>query len=349
MQVGYVYDPIHLGHDTGQHPENGARLVAAMDHLGAIGLLDRMTAIPGERATLRDLARIHAPAQIERVHHLAKSGGGHLDLDTPVSSGSFQAGLGAAGGMIAATRAVLAGEVEASYALVRPPGHHATRTQAKGFCLFNNVAVAAAWALAQGRVSRLAIVDYDVHHGNGTAAAFEGDPRVLYISTHQYPFYPGTGHWRESGVGAGDGACLNIPLPAQTGDLGYAEAFDRLVEPALRRFEPELILVSAGYDAHWADPLSWMLLSLLGYRRMADVLVRLARELCKGRLVIALEGGYEPLALSHGIATTVSAMLDLPYDDPLGPAQEPENPVDALISTIARWHGLDGVASAARP
>jgi len=210
-----------------------------------------------------------------------------------------------------------------------------------GFCLFNNLALAAAWALAGGELSRVAIVDFDVHHGNGTTDTFERDPRVLYVSMHQYPFYPGTGHWREIGTGAGEGTCLNIPLPANTGDVGYREAFRRLVEPAVRRFGPELLLVSAGYDAHWADPLSWMLLSLSGYRRVANSLVSLAQELCEGRLVVALEGGYDLTVLAHGVATTFCAMLGLPSRDHLGPAGEPEPSVEGLLGKIARWHGLE--------
>ena len=231
--------------------------------------------------------------------------------------------------------------MEGAYALVRPPGHHATPTRAMGFCLFNNVAIASAWALSARPALRIAIVDFDVHHGNGTEEAFREDPRVLYVSLHQYPFYPGTGHWRQKGAGDGDGTCLNIPLPPQTGDSGYMQAFTRLVEPAVRRFSPEVILVSAGYDAHWADPYAWMLLSLSGYRNIADSLVKLSHELCGAGPVFALEGGYDLSVLSHGVATTFSAMLALPYEDPMGPAREPEPGVESLLGKIARWHGLE--------
>ena len=342
MAVGYVYDPIYLEHDTGGDPENSARLAAIMEHLASTSLLTRLVSIPAERASLEDLTRIHSPALVERVRRMAERGGGLLEAETVVSARSYEAALFAAGGAMAATRAVLAGEVESAFALVRPPGHHATATQVMGFCLFNNVAIAAAWALASGGVSRLAIVDFDAHHGNGTAAAFEHDPRALFISLHQYPFYPGTGHWREKYVRVQTSAppSLNIPLPAYTGDAGYRQAFERLVAPMLRAFRPELILVSAGYDAHWSDPLTWLLLSIDGYRTMADSLVRLARELCRGRLVCSLEGGYSPQALAHGVSATLSAMLDLGYDDPLGPAPVQERPVGELIETIARWHGL---------
>jgi acetoin utilization deacetylase AcuC-like enzyme len=241
---------------------------------------------------------------------------------------------------MAATEAVLEGRVDSAYALVRPPGHHATAQRSMGFCLFNNVAVAAAWALETQGLQRVAIVDFDLHHGNGTADIFAADPRVLYVSTHQYPFYPGTGHWRERGQGAGQGTELNIPLPAGVGDDGYAMAYERLALPLLRRFRPELMLVSAGYDAHWADPLAWMLLSIDGYRRIVELLLGAARELCPGRLVFCLEGGYHSDALSHGVATTFAALLDRPYADPLGPANEPEEEVEARLEEIAHYHEL---------
>ena len=341
MSVGYVYHPIFLEHDTGAHPENSSRLLAIMDNLSEVGLLEDLTPIEPERATLEDVARVHSPALFEQIRQLAQRGGGNLDSDTVVTARSFEAALYAAGGTISATQAVLDREVESAYALVRPPGHHATRTRAMGFCLFNNVALGAAWAFGSGRVSRIAIVDFDVHHGNGTAEVFDGDPRVLYVSLHQYPLYPGSGHWREKGCGDGLGTCLNIPLPPGTGDIGYGQAFQRLVEPAVRRFAPELILVSAGYDGHWADPLSRMLLSTSGYRRMADSLVGLARGLCDGRLVMALEGGYDLAALSHGTATTLAAMLGQPYEDRLGPSPWPERPIGRLLQTIAHWHGIE--------
>ncbi|MBN1400700.1 MAG: histone deacetylase [Anaerolineae bacterium] len=340
MPVGYVFDSIYLEHDTGDHPENAKRLRATMNHLINTGLIHKLVGIRAEPATLEDLERIHTPAHIENIRRLASGGMNYIELDTVVSTHSYEAAVYAAGGTIAATKAVLSDQVESAYALVRPPGHHAVRTQAMGFCLFNNIAIAAAWALAQGGVSRVAIIDFDVHHGNGVQAAFETRPDVLYVSTHQHPFYPGTGFWREEGIGAGKGTCLNIPLPPETGDLGYRQAFRRLIEPKVRRFQPDLILVSAGYDAHWADPLAWMLLSLGGYRQIADSIVGLARELCGGRMVVTLEGGYELAVLAFGVEATFTAMLGLPFEDRLGPANEPETNVEALLARIAQWHGL---------
>jgi len=345
MAVGYVYDPIYLEHDTGDHPENASRLTSVMEQLRGAGLLDRLSAIAAEPATLADLTRVHSAALIQQVRQLSQRGGGYIDSDTVVGPRSYEAALRAAGGAIAATRAVLRGEVASAFALVRPPGHHATRTEAMGFCLFNNIAAAAGWALIEGGIQRVAIVDFDVHHGNGTADIVGPDPRVLFVSLHQYPFYPGTGHWSEKGTADAAGTMLNIPLPPQTGDEGYALAMDTLVAPCLRRFKPEIILVSAGYDAHWADPLAWMLLSLTGYRRIVDVLVREAEALCGGRLVFSLEGGYRGPALAHGVATTFAAMLGEPYADSLGPARQPEVSVEALLRTIADFHGLSQPSS----
>ena len=262
-----------------------------------------------------------------------------MGLDNVLSAGSYQAALYAAGSCIAAAGEVLGGGARSAFALVRPPGHHATQSEGMGFCLFNNVAVAAAWALGQG-LERVAIVDYDVHHGNGTEAIFAKHPGVYYVSLHQSPFYPFTGHWRDKGQGAGRGTCLNIPLPPQTGDAGYRLAFERLIVPALRRFGPELLLVSAGYDAHWADPLAWMLVSITGFRDIVDTLVALAHELCDDRLVLALEGGYRLEVLAHSVATTFSALLRQPYADPFGVATEPATAIEALIERIAGHHGL---------
>lgn len=340
MPVGLVFHPLYLEHDTGDHPESAKRLVATMNHLTNTGLIHSLTGIPAEKAGRDDLERIHTRAHIDHIRELSALGKNYIELDTVVNHKSFEAALYAAGGTISATRAVLAGQVESAFALVRPPGHHAVRGHAMGFCLFNNVAIAAAWALQQPGVSRVAIIDFDVHHGNGVQDAFAEDPDVLYVSTHQHPFYPGTGFWREEGIGPGKGTCLNIPLPPETGDRGYGQAFRLLVAPKVRQFKPDLILVSAGYDAHWADPLAWMLLSLAGYREIAELLLDLARELCGGRLVLTLEGGYELAVLAYGVDATLTAMLGLPFEDRLGPSGEPEADVEALLARIADWHGL---------
>jgi acetoin utilization deacetylase AcuC-like enzyme len=273
---------------------------------------------------------------IARVKRLAAQGDVEMAEDTPVSPGSFAAAAAAAGATVTATRAVLAGQARAAYALGRPPGHPATPGRAMGFCLFNNVSVAAAWALAAGAAERLAIVDIDVHHGNGTQEIWAGDARVLYVSLHQYPLYPGSGGERDDEPPN----VLNVPLPAHTGDRGYALAFDALAAPALRRFAPDVILVSAGYDAHWADPLSWMSLSIGGFHLLAQRLATLAAEICAGRLVWTLEGGYDLDALAHGVAASFAALLGRPYADPLGPAMAPEADVNSLVARLAAREAL---------
>jgi len=341
MPVGIVYDAIYLEHDTGDHPENAQRLEAVASYLRTSGVWDRLLQVQAKPASVDDLRRVHTMHLIDTVQRIAKAGGGAVDYDTVIGPRSYEVARSAAGGVIAAVDATLAGRVSSAYALVRPPGHHATAARAMGFCLFNNVAVAARWALEVAGVERLAIVDIDVHHGNGTAEAFASDPSVLYVSLHQYPLFPGTGHWREIGSGAGEGTVLNVPLPPHTGDVGYRQAFERLVVPAVRRFAPELLLVSIGYDAHWADPLSWMLLSLSGYRAMMDDLTALARALCRGRIVVALEGGYDATVLAHGVRGTLASLMDEDGDDPLGPAREPETDVNPLIDAIAKLHRLE--------
>jgi acetoin utilization deacetylase AcuC-like enzyme len=285
---------------------------------------------------------VHAVEQIALVRRVAQAGGGNLDSDTYVSPHSFDAALMAAGGLVRAVEAVLTGEIENCFALVRPPGHHATPARSMGFCLFNNVAVAARAAFATGQAERIFIVDFDVHHGNGTQDVFASDPAVFYASTHQYPYYPGTGHWSERGSGTGEGSVLDVPLPPGVGDAGYAQVFAELVEPLAERFQPDLILVSAGYDAHWNDPLAQMNLSLSGYAWLGRDLVSMAEQLCEGRIVFALEGGYELDVLACGILNVFYAMLRADtVVDPFGPSPYPEPPVDDLIVRLRELHGLN--------
>jgi acetoin utilization deacetylase AcuC-like enzyme len=340
MTVGVIYDPVFLEHNMGDCPEGPERLSAIMQRLQDTGLLGQLEQIPSRQATQEELLRNHSSALISLIRSLAESGGGELDSDTYISKGSYRAALYAAGSTIAACEAACTGRIKRSMVLERPPGHHATARRAMGFCLFNNVAIAAHAALAQGWVKRLAILDFDVHHGNGTASAFAEDPRVLFISTHQSPLFPGTGDWRDIGFGEGRGTTVNIPLPPYTGDFGFRQAYDLLIGPALRRFQPEIILASAGYDAHWADPLADLMLSVAAFWEITHKLILLADELCSGRLVYVLEGGYNLEALGHSVAASFAAMLGQPYDDPLGPATLPESPLGFHLERIARLHGL---------
>jgi acetoin utilization deacetylase AcuC-like enzyme len=321
MKVGYVYDSVYLEHDTGQHPENASRLEAIMSRLNESGLKKRLYHIPPRPATIEELALVHHEEYIAYVQAVAKSGGAWLDPDTVVSPGSYKAALYAAGGLIRATEVVMT-EDGSAYALVRPPGHHATATQGMGFCLFNNVAIAARYALKKFSLERVAIIDFDVHHGNGTQDAFYRDPKVLYVSTHESPLYPGTGGLEETGSGEAEGTTVNVPLPAGSGDGEYLQVFDEIIVPVVRRFRPELVLVSAGYDGHWSDRLAMMDLSVTGYARMAGIIKGLADELCRGHLVFTLEGGYPLAALAASVKTTFDVLLgEKDIDDPLGPAQ----------------------------
>jgi acetoin utilization deacetylase AcuC-like enzyme len=324
MKTGFVYDPVYLKHDTGQHVENAERLEAIMAHLEQTGLRLQLTHIKPRSATTEEIASVHDEQYIAHIQDVAQSGGGWLDPDTVMSPDSYEAAVYAAGGVISATEAIMGGEVSSAFALVRPPGHHATSRQAKGFCLFNNVAIAARYALAKYNLERILIVDFDVHHGNGTHDTFYDEPRVLYISTHQYPFYPGTG-----AIDDGNESTVNIPLPAGCGDDEYLRVFEQIIVPLARRFNPELILVSAGYDPHWADELALMQVSTTGFARMTEIIKGLADELCEGRLALSLEGGYNLTALAASVKATFDVLLGKTgIEDPVGKPRRGFEPPD---------------------
>ncbi len=342
MTTGYVYHPIYLRHDTGRHVEVAARLEAVIAHLEETGLKSKLTLIEPRPATVDEIALVHQRDYIKEIEETAARGGGWLDPDTVMSPDSYQAALYAAGGVIRAVEAVMGEEVANAFALVRPPGHHATANQAKGFCLFNNLAIAAKYALAKYKLERVLIIDFDVHHGNGTQATFYDSPQVMYISTHEYPFYPGTGAINETGSGEGRGTNLNIPMPAGCGDEEYLEVFEQIVIPASRRFNPQLILVSTGYDGHWADPLAMMQLSVGGFAQMAKIIKELADELCVGRLALTLEGGYNLEALAASIKATFDVLLGTASEELSGaPPRRSEPPnIESLIAEIKKIHNL---------
>ena len=343
MKVGLVYDPIYLKHDTGQHVENAGRLEAIISHLEQTGLKQQLTPIKPRPATVEELSLVHHEQYISYIQAVAQKGGGWLDADTVMSPNSYDAALYAAGGVIKATEAVMNGEVASAFALVRPPGHHATPQRAMGFCLFNNAAIAAKYALARYGLERILIIDFDVHHGNGTQEAFYDNPQVLYVSTHLYPFYPGTGDIGEAGSGEAEGTTLNIPLPSGCGDAEYEQVFKEIVAPAAKRFKPQLILVSAGYDPHWTDELALMQVSVSGFARMVKIIKELAEELCNGRLVFSLEGGYNLTALAASVKTTLDVLLgNTDIEDRLGqpPYQIAVPDITHLIKTIKEIHAL---------
>ena len=295
--VCYVSD-IFREHDPGRHPERPARIDAVMQAV-------RAADAPVEEARAAsqdDLERVHPPAFLAAIRELCEAGGGAIDLDTVVSERSYDAAVVASGAATAAVDAVLAGDVGAAFCLGRPPGHHAEAARAMGFCLVNHAAVAAAHARAAG-VERVAVLDWDAHHGNGTQAIFWGDPAVLYVSLHQYPFYPGTGGRAERGGGAGEGATVNIPLAAGTSEREFTDAFESEALPALRSFDPGLLIVSAGFDAHRADPLCDLGLSSAAFGDLA----RAVREVGAGPVLI-LEGGYDLRALFESVSEVVAAL-----------------------------------------
>jgi acetoin utilization deacetylase AcuC-like enzyme len=308
MPTGLVWHERYMWHDTGsgtselssgvwlephihaESPDTKRRLKNLLD---ATGLTDQLVAVPPREATVDELCRVHDLAYVELIRELSSGRGGDAGSQAPFGRGSFEIAALAAGGTIAAVEAVLGGRVDNAYALVRPPGHHALPDLGMGFCIFANVAVAVRHAQAVKGVGRVAVVDWDVHHGNGTQAVFFDDPSVLAVSLHQDGLYPfDSGAVEETGAGAGAGSTLNVPLPAGSGRGAYVEAFRQVVIPALERFRPELIVVACGFDAGGLDPLGRMLLSAAAFGELTSRLVDAADRLCDGRLVLSHEGGY---------------------------------------------------------
>ena len=306
-------------HDTGGHPENAGRLVAIDDALERLHLLRDRHDIPFSAAPDDALARVHDPRYIAGVREFAARGGGWLDSDTIVGPSSVDSAALAAGAGIAAVDAALDGRAKRSFVLGRPPGHHATPTRGMGFCIFNTIAVAAAHALSRG-LDRILIVDWDVHHGNGTQDAFYESDQVLFCSVHQWPLYPGTGAATERGTGRGSGYTINVPLAAGADDDAYADIFDQVILPAAGAFRPQLVLVSAGFDAHADDPLGGMRMTAQGFGDLARRVVEIAATHADGRVVAILEGGYDPAALAASVATTLAALdgNDASLKDALG-------------------------------
>jgi acetoin utilization deacetylase AcuC-like enzyme len=305
-KTGIVRDERYLEHETGSyHVETPERLVHIYKALDAIDTpLEEIAPRP---ATRKELTAVHDPAYVDRIAATAGKEAHHLDPDTVTSPRTYEVTLLAAGGLLAAIDAVMDGLANA-FALVRPPGHHAERDRAMGFCIFNNVAIGAQYARLHHGLERVLICDWDLHHGNGTQKTFYQDPQVLYFSTHQYPYYPGTGHYTEIGEGAGKGYTVNCPLSPGHGDADYANILRHILRPIALAYRPQLILVSAGFDIYSRDPLGGMAVTEEGFARLTDIIMDLAQTVCEGRMVITLEGGYHLDGQARSVTEVVKRM-----------------------------------------
>ena len=305
------YTAAFLEHKTGKHVECGERLTRCVDYLAGLNGA-ALNALQPRRAELAEVLRVHEAGMVGYLREMAGRGGGMADPDTVVSRGSFDAALWAAGAAIDAARAVAGGRAEAAVALVRPPGHHAMRTRPMGFCLFNNIAIAAKTLLEEDGLQRIAILDFDVHHGNGTQDVFYADPRVLLVSFHRYPFYPGTGRREETGTGAGEGFTVNVPLPYDTQPAAYLGLWREVLEERVGPFAPEVILVSAGFDAYKYDPLGGLNLEVGDFRTIGREIFAVAERTASGRVASVLEGGYDLDGLPRCLGAYMEGLEILP-------------------------------------
>ncbi|RLF14437.1 MAG: histone deacetylase [Thermoprotei archaeon] len=341
VATGVVYSREFLKHDTGEgHPESWRRLLAAVKAVKGSSLTRSVKLVRPEPIALHRLLYVHALSLVERVKRACDEGQ-PIDSDTVVSRDSFNVALLAAGGAVKAGELVAKGELSNAFCLIRPPGHHATRTEAMGFCLFNNAAVLAAYLLREVGARRVLIVDWDVHHGNGTQEIFYEDPSVLYFSVHQdgRTIYPGTGHFDEVGAGEGEGFNVNLPLPPGVGDDVYLEALRELLPPIADGFKPDFVVASVGFDAHYADQLGNLKLSVRGYYEVAKLVAELAREHCSGRLVAVLEGGYHLKYMPRCFVNTLAAFMGRPpiYASPSTSTDEAtQSYVEGLLGRIKR-------------
>jgi acetoin utilization deacetylase AcuC-like enzyme len=338
----YYSHPASLEHDTGAHPERAARIVAVEEELERRGWLGYARR-EAPRVARADLEAVHPGRYITGIRELCEAGGGHIDLDTVASFRSWEAAQRAAGGAVALVDALLDGRATAGASVLRPPGHHAEPARAMGFCLFNNVAVAARHAVSVRGVERVLILDWDVHHGNGTEAIFRTDSDVLYASIHEWPLYPGTGPASEVGAGEGRGFTVNLPVPAGAGDAQFVSLVEHVVAPVARDYRPGLVLISAGFDAHRGDPLAMCDVTDAGYAAMAGAVRRFAADV-GAPVGLVLEGGYALEALARGLADTLAVLgaVDAPPADAV--------PVDPLSSAAADrlsewWPSLRSVAA----
>ncbi|MDH3520819.1 MAG: histone deacetylase [Myxococcales bacterium] len=322
------------------HPERPERLAAVEQAIDAFR--DRVVPLAPRPAQPEEILRIHDRAHLERVTEAVRQAPQYLDADTYVSRESLDVALLAAGGAVELTRRVARGEARCGFAALRPPGHHAEPDRAMGFCVFNNAAIAARAVQCEERVGRILLLDFDVHHGNGTQHVFEADPTVLYVSTHQFPFYPGSGDFDEVGTGPGVGATVNVPMPAGCADTEYIGVLEHVLVPVARAFRPEMLIVSCGFDAHRDDPLGGMCVSGAGFRAMTDIIRCLADALCDGRAAFVLEGGYAASGLREGTHAVLEALLEAePAQGSAAPAPTPGSVLARVLERVHQVHGRD--------
>ncbi len=311
-KTGIVRDNRYMDHQAGAfHPESPKRLEVVYSMLDEQDMAGLFQEVPVRRAEQEELLLIHSPEYIDRVASTEGKGPQALDPDTSTSSGSYVAALLAAGGLCQAISMVISGELDNAFALVRPPGHHAERSRAMGFCLFNNAAIGARYAREFHGMKKILVVDWDLHHGNGTQRSLEEDPSILYFSTHQYPYYPGSGAFDQAGRGEGEGFTVNVPLSTGHGNGEYAGIFEKILKPVALEFDPDLILVSAGFDIHENDPLGGMNVTPDGFAGLTRSIMEMAGECCDGKIVITLEGGYDLMGLRDSIKTVLKELAGL--------------------------------------
>ncbi|MGQ0557657.1 MAG: histone deacetylase family protein [Nitrospiraceae bacterium] len=310
-KTGLVYHPAYLEHDMGVgHPESPNRLRAIVQRLEEGGVAAGLVRIEPRKAEDEWITQVHTPQYVASLNRQAPTSGRvSLDPDTSMSPGTLQAAYLAAGGALAAVDAIMAQQVDHVFCAVRPPGHHAEAGRAMGFCFFNNVAIAARYIQKKYGLTRVLIVDWDVHHGNGTQHSFEDDPSVLFFSTHQYPHYPGTGRGTERGKGAGEGFTINVPMEAGEGDDDYRAVFQKVLVAAADGFKPEFVIISAGFDAHKDDPLASMGLTESGYAELTEIVAGIAKRHANGRILSSLEGGYNLTALAASVEAHIKTLL----------------------------------------
>ena len=310
-RTGLVYDDVYLKHETGPgHPESPKRLEVICDGLRTSGLHDQFVHLKPKAATKQWLHTVHEPGYVERAERSCATNEAYLDSgDVPIGPNSYEVAVLAAGGVLAAVDAVMEGRIDNAFCAVRPPGHHALKDRAMGFCIFNNVAIGARYVQQQYDLTKVLIVDWDVHHGNGTQAMFYDDPNVLYFSVHQWPFYPGTGSARETGAGAGENLTINVPLPAGSGDAEFVEAFEQHLRPAALAFEPDFVFVSAGFDAQADDTLGGMTVTPDGFAHLTRMVMDIAATCCENRLISVLEGGYGLNALAASVEAHIRTLM----------------------------------------